>query len=127
MLDKARGKLQHLPDETQQRATFLQADGTQAAQAKKAKLYDAVLCHGVLGYLKDPEPLVNALCRRTKPGGIVSIMSGNANTSAVRPALERRWADALAAFDTTEEIGVLGVPTRGDTVEHLSGLLTNQG
>jgi hypothetical protein len=33
----------------------------------------------------------------------------------VRPALERRWEDALAAFDATGEIGVLGVPTRADT------------
>jgi hypothetical protein len=54
-------------------------------------------------------------------------MSGNANTAAVRPALEQRWADALAGFDAVEEIGVLGVPTRGDTVEHLSGLLSSHG
>ena len=31
--------------------------------------------------------------------GVVSIITGNANAMAVRPALERRWDDALASFD----------------------------
>ncbi len=53
-------------------------------------------------------------------GGVVSIMTGNAKASAVRPALERRWDDALASFDARTEIGVLGVPGRADTVEELS-------
>lgn len=54
-------------------------------------------------------------------------MAGNANAMAVRPALERRWDDALAAFDATTEVGVLGVPTRAATVEELGGLLRGRG
>ena len=54
-------------------------------------------------------------------------MALNAHTLAVRPALERRWADALAAFDASAEIGVLGTPTRADTVERLSQLLRQGG
>ncbi|MFI6829101.1 hypothetical protein ACIBG5_18490 [Kribbella sp. NPDC050241] len=53
-------------------------------------------------------------------------MAGNANTSAVRPAMERRWGDALAAFDATEEIGVLGLLTRAHTVEQLTDLLRSR-
>ena len=64
--------------------------------------------------------MVEQLCRCAATGGLVSIMAGNAKAMAVRPALERRWDDALASFDATEEIGVLGVPTRADTVEELS-------
>ncbi len=67
--------------------------------------------------------MVNALCRCAAPGGVVSIMALNARTLAVRPAIDRRWSDALAAFDAADEVGVLGARTRGDTVEHLSGLL----
>ena len=81
----------------------------------------------MLGYLEQLEPLVAQLCRCAAAGGVVSIMTGNARTMAVRPALERRWEDALAAFDATREIGVLGVPTRADTVEHLGELMTGQG
>ncbi len=127
MLDKARQRLQRLPAEARRRVTLLQADGEKAAEAVEGRRFAAVLCHGVLGYLEQPEPMVEQLCRCAAAGGVVSIMSGNAKTGAVRPALERRWDDALAAFDATREVGVLGVPARGDTVEHLSELLQGQG
>jgi hypothetical protein len=54
-------------------------------------------------------------------------MTGNAKAMGVRPALERRWDDALASFDATTEVGVLGVQGRGDTVDGLSELLQTQG
>ena len=127
MLDKARQRLQRLPGEAQRRVTLLQADGENADEAVKGRRFAAVLCHGVLGYLEQPEPLVDQLCRCAAAGGIVSIMTGNAKAMAVRPALERRWDDALASFDARTEIGVLGVPGRADTVEELSELLQSRG
>jgi SAM-dependent methyltransferase len=103
--------------------TLLRADGENADAAVDGRRFDAVLCHGVLGYQARPEPIVGQLCRCAAPGGIVSIMTGNAKAMAVRPALERRWEDALASFDATTEIGVLGVQGRADTVEGLSELM----
>lgn len=123
MLDKARQRLARLPGEAQRRVTLVEGDGENAYEAAAGRGFDAVLCHGVLGYLDDPEPLVGQLCRCAAPGGIVSIMTGNATTSVVRPALERRWEDALASFDARTEIGVLGVPGRADTVEELGELM----
>ena len=107
--------------------TFVEADGENADEAVQGRRFAAVLCHGVLGYLEQPEPIVDQLCRCAAAGGIVSIMAGNANAMAVRPALERRWDDALAAFDSRSEIGVLGVPGRAYTVEELSELLRRRG
>jgi S-adenosylmethionine-dependent methyltransferase len=127
MLDKARQRLERLPAEVQRRVTLLQADGENADDAVQGRRFAAVLCHGVLGYLEQPEPLVDQLCRCAAAGGVVSIMTGNAKTMAVRPALERRWDDALAAFDATREVGVLGVPGRADTVEELSELMQSRG
>lgn len=127
MLDKADQRLRRLPDEARRRVTLLRGDGENAGEAVGGRLFDVVLCHGVLGYLEDPEPVVTQLCRCAAAGGVVSIMAGNAATMAVRPALERRWEDALAAFDSTREVGVLGLPTRADTVEGLSELMRNQG
>lgn len=46
------------------------------------------------------------------PGGLLSLVFKNADALAMRPALEGRWADALAAFDAAEDVGGLGVPTR---------------
>jgi SAM-dependent methyltransferase len=127
MLGKARQRLERLPEEAQRRVTLLESDGEHAEEAVQGRRFDAVLCHGVLGYLEDPEPLIDQLCRCAASGGLVSIMAGNANAAAVRPALERRWNDALVSFDGRTEIGVLGLPTRADTVEELSDRLQTRG
>jgi SAM-dependent methyltransferase len=119
MLAKARARL---PAEIKDRVTFVHASGENAAGAVDDR-FDAVLCHGVLGYLDDPEPLVAQLCECAAPGGLVSVMTANAHATVIRPAMERRWDDALAAFDSRTEIGVLGVPGRADTVEEISSLL----
>ncbi len=127
MLDKAQQRLQRLPAEARRRVTLVRADGEHADEAVDGRCFTAVLCHGVLGYLEQPAPLVSQLCRRAAVGGIVSIMTGNAKAMAVRPALERRWDDALASFDARTEAGVLGVPDRADTVEELSELMRGGG
>ncbi len=127
MLDKARQRLGRLPGETRQRVTLLEGDGEHAHDAVAGRKFGAVLCHGVLGYLEQPEPVLDQLCRCALAGGVVSIMAGNADAAAVRPALERRWDDALASFDTRTEVGVLGLTTRADTVEELSELVRSRG
>ena len=127
MLDKAQRRLRRLPNEVQRRVTFLEATGESAEEAVMGERFAAVLCHGVLGYVEEPVPVVGQLCRCTAAGGIVSIMTGNAKAGAVRPALERRWDDALASFDARTEIGVLGVAGRADTVEELSEILWSRG
>jgi S-adenosylmethionine-dependent methyltransferase len=123
MLDKAQQRLRRLTAEAQRRVTLLRADGENADEAVHGRRFAAVLCHGVLGYLEQPERLVDQLCRCAAAGGIVSIMTGNAKATAVQPALERRWDDALASFDARTGIGVLGLPGRADTVEELSELV----
>jgi S-adenosylmethionine-dependent methyltransferase len=127
MLDKARQRLERLPAEAQRRVRLVQADGENADDAVDGRHFDAVLCHGVLGYLEQPEPLIDQLCQCAAAGGLVSIMTGNANAGAVRPALERRWDDALASFDERSGIGVLGLPGRADTVEELGELVRSRG
>jgi SAM-dependent methyltransferase len=127
MLDRARERLAVLPAEAQQRMGLLEGDGLHAFEAVGGRRFDGVLCHGVIGYLDEPGPLVDQLCRCAADGGVVSIMTGNAKTMAVRPALEQRWDEALASFDTASGIGVLGVQGRADTVEELSELLEDRG
>ena len=127
MLDKAQQRLQRLPAQAQRRVTLVQADGEDADEAVDGRRFAAVLCHGVLGYIEQPEPLVNQLCQCAATGGLVSIMTGNAKAMAVQPALERRWDDALASFDARAGIGVLGLPGRADTVEEVSELMRRGG
>ncbi|MBE7189993.1 bifunctional 2-polyprenyl-6-hydroxyphenol methylase/3-demethylubiquinol 3-O-methyltransferase UbiG, partial [Jatrophihabitans endophyticus] len=127
MLAKAEQRLAAEPADVRARVTLLQADGESAVRATDGRRFAAVLCHGVLMYQPSPEPLLDALCACVEPGGLVSVMALNAATMAVRPALDHRWDDALTAFDATDEVGVLGTPTRGDTVDDLSRLLAARG
>lgn len=123
MLAKATQRLAAEPDQVQRRVRLIQAAGENAPKAVDGERFNAVLCHGVLMYLAQPDPMVDSLCRCLSPGGLISIMALNAQTLALRPALERRWNDALAAFDASGELGVLGAKTRADTVDGLSELL----
>jgi SAM-dependent methyltransferase len=127
MLDKARERLGRLPDEVRRRVTLEQADAEHADEALHGRRFAAVLCHGVLGYIEQPAPFVAQLCRLAAAGGLVSIMTGNAKATAVQPALEQRWEDALAAFDATTGTSMLGVRGRADTVEGVSELLRSSG
>lgn len=127
MLDKARARLAQLPEEVRRRVTLVEAPGEGAGEAVGGRLFDAVLCHGVLGYVEEPGALIDQLCACAAEGGLVSIMTGNAKATAVQPAMERRWADALAAFDTRTGIGVLGARARADTVEEVSDMLRRRG
>ena len=56
VLARARTRLERLPAEVQDRVAFVHAAGEDAAGR-----FDAVLCHGVLGYLDSPDPLVAQL------------------------------------------------------------------
>jgi S-adenosylmethionine-dependent methyltransferase len=123
MLEKAEQRLASESAAVRGSVRLVHAEGEAAGQATGGRLFDAVLCHGVLMYLDQPDTLVASLCRCLAPNGLVSLMALNARALAIRPALLRRWSDALAAFDSGGERGVLGVDTRADTVEGLSELL----
>jgi S-adenosylmethionine-dependent methyltransferase len=98
-----------------------------ADAAVGGRRFAAVLCHGVLRVPR----AAGAACRpavpvrRSRRRGLDH--DGQRKASAERPALERRWDDALAAFDARTEIGVLGVAGRADTVEELNKLIRSRG
>jgi S-adenosylmethionine-dependent methyltransferase len=114
------------------RVRMVQAAGEDAPAALAGERFAGVLCHGVFMYLDDPQPMVDALCALTAPGGIVSIAAKNIDAMAVRPALEGDWAAALAVLDQTNadrgyQINGLGVRTRGDDIEALGSMLRARG
>ena len=127
MLERAERLFANDVPGVRQRVTLLQGGGEDAATLVGERAFDGVLCHGVVMYLADPAPLIASLSACARSGGVVSLVALNAQTMAVRPALERRWSDAVSGFDARHERGVLGVDTRADTVEELSGLLQDGG
>jgi SAM-dependent methyltransferase len=127
MLTKAEQRVAGEDPDVARRIRLVEARGEEALGALSGEVFGGVMCHGVLMYLDDPEPLVSVLCRLCQPGGVLSIVAKNVKVLASRPALQEDWAGALAAFDSSRQINGLGVDTRGDSVEALSALLSDHG
>jgi len=106
---------------------LVEATGEHSPAALNGEHFRAVLCHGVLMYLNDPAPMIDALCALAGRGAGISIVAKNIEAMAVRPALAGDWAAALCAFDSDHQINGLGVDTRGDDLETLSADLINRG
>jgi S-adenosylmethionine-dependent methyltransferase len=127
MLAQAEARLGAEGNAVAGRVRLVQASAETARSALGAECFDGVLCHGVIMYVDDPRPFIEALADLAEPGGVLSLVAKNARCLAVRPALEGRWSDALAALDADRQVNGLGLDTRGDTVEQLSALLAEYG
>ena len=126
MLERAENQLHSEAGEVAERIRLVVATGEDAPAALDGQQFGAVLCHGVVMYLDDPEPMVDALCRLAAPGGWVSIVAKNVEVLAARYAHQGDWAGALAAFDHDHQVNGLGLETRGDHVGGLSALLAER-
>jgi SAM-dependent methyltransferase len=132
MLARARERLAGEPAEVAGRVRLVEATAEQARAALDSMglvgvRFAGVLCHGVIMYLNDPEPLVAALAGLAERGGIVSLVAKNTAALVTRPALAGDWARALASFDTDRQVNGLGLDTRADTVEGLTALMARHG
>lgn len=120
MLDRAGVRLTTHDKATRGRVELVRADANSCAELYAGDEFDAALCQGVVMYLPSSEPVIQALAKLVKPGGIVSLIAKNAEALAMRPALEGRYADAVRAFAANSDLGGVGIVTRGDTLDSLS-------
>jgi len=127
MLARAEALLDRESSDVVARVKLVRASAHEAPGLLGESAFDAVLCHGVMMYVEDPVTFVHCLARLASPGAVVSIVTKNAASLAVRPALEGRWREAMDAFDGVRQINGLGVDTRADTVEELSRSMRRAG
>ena len=127
MLARAAAQLDLEAPEVAARVVLVEGPGESATELVGEARFAGVLCHGVVMYLEDPEPMIASLCRLADPTGVVSIVAKNAHALAMRPAYERDWSAVLAAFDADHQVNGLGLTTRGDTVEDLTDRLRRHG
>lgn len=120
MLAEAHRRLESEAEAVRRRIRLVEHAGEDAPGIFGKSSFDAALCHGVLMYLNDPRPMVRTLALVVRPGGVVSVLAKNAAALAMRPALEGRYADALASLGADRDLGRLGVVTRGNTIEGLA-------
>ena len=89
--------------------------------------YPAVLCHGVLMYLLDPEPVPRVIAALTAPAGLVSLLVRNGDALAMRPGLSGDWAACRSAFGSDRYENRIGVSARADRLADLTGRLACHG
>ncbi len=89
--------------------------------------FPAVLCHGVLMYAEDPEPVLSALAALTGPGGVVSLLVRNGDALAMRPGLLGDWAACAEAFGSDRYANRIGVSARADRRADLADRLAGHG
>ncbi|SEN70996.1 class I SAM-dependent methyltransferase [Actinacidiphila rubida] len=111
------------PPEVRERFTVVHGDGRETGRHFDPACFDVVLCHGVLMYLPDPEPVLAGLARVLAPGGMLSLLVRNGDALAMRPALLGDWEQAVAAFGTAAYTNRLGLATRADRRADLTATL----
>ncbi|AWT47545.1 MULTISPECIES: class I SAM-dependent methyltransferase [Streptomyces] len=127
MIAAARAALAGEPEGIRERMRIMEGDGRETGVHFLPGSFDVVLCHGVLMYVEDPDPLLAGLARVLAPGGLLSLLVRNGDALAMRPGLSGDWAGALAAFDTTAYRNRLGLDVRADRREALTATLAGIG
>lgn len=119
-LGAAQAALAAEPAEVRERVRLLSGDGHQCGRWFGPRSFDVVLCHGLLMYLPDPDPMLASLARMLAPGGLLSLLVRNADALAMRPGLTGDWRTALGSFDSPRYTNGLGLPARADRLADLT-------
>lgn len=127
MIATARDALAGQPEGIRERMRIVEGDGRDTGVHFLPGSFDVVLCHGVLMYVEEPDPLLAGLARMLAPGGLLSLVVRNGDALAMRPGLHGDWASALAAFDTTNYRNRLGLDVRADRLATLTAKLAGIG
>ncbi|KQX79378.1 methyltransferase [Streptomyces sp. Root55] len=123
MLRAARESLEGEPEGIRERMRLIEGDGRDTGVHFLPGSFDVVLCHGVLMYVPEPDPMLAGLARMLAPGGLLSLLVRNADALAMRPGTAGDFAGALAAFDTDTYTNRLGLDVRADRLDALTATL----
>ncbi|WP_405393251.1 methyltransferase domain-containing protein [Streptomyces sp. NBC_01102] len=123
MLRTAREALAGEPEGIRERMRFIEGDGRDTGVHFLPGSFDVVLCHGVLMYVPEPDPMLAGLARMLAPGGLLSLLVRNADALAMRPGTAGDFAGALKAFDTDTYTNRLGLKVRADRLDALTATL----
>ncbi|MFF4208230.1 class I SAM-dependent methyltransferase [Streptomyces sp. NPDC001796] len=127
MIAVAREALSGEPEGIRERMRIIEGDGRDTGVHFLPGSFDVVLCHGVLMYVEEPDPLLAGMARMLAPGGLLSLLVRNGDALAMRPGLSGDWAAALAAFGTVSYTNRLGLEVRADRLEALTATLAGIG
>lgn len=90
--------------------------------------FDVVCCHGVLMYLPELETSIRRLVSLVRRGGIMSVLTRNRASIAMRAGMTKDWAAAISGFDEKHYNNRLGIKdVRADDPEEVIESLRKNG
>ena len=114
------------PPEVQARVRLVHGAG-EAVPDIASGAFDVIVCHGVLPYLDDINPMLGALSRVAARRATLSLLVRNGFAMAMRDGLQGHWGDASAAFGSLDYVNRLGLTARAHTPEQLDHALHPYG
>jgi S-adenosylmethionine-dependent methyltransferase len=126
LVDRFAAALSRQPAEVRERIRLVHG-AVEAAPDVVGGPFDLVLCHGVLMYVDDPEPMLRALSTVAGKGAMMSLLVRNGLAPAMRDGLRGNWAAALAAFSTRDYVNRLGLRAHAHDPAKIDGALERLG
>lgn len=111
------------------RVTIIESDVAKLADRLDGARQDVVLCHNLLPYVTDVAGTLQICLDALRPGGLLSIICGNAYSEPLRVAVrEQDPSGALEALDSPVRMTkTFGAPMMPRTADEISAHLTNLG
>ena len=110
------------PAEVQSRVRLIQGPGEAATELVDGP-FGLVMCHGVLMYLDDINPMLAALSAVAGERATLSLLVRNGLAMAMRDGLRGDYPAALRAFDTRQYTNRLGLRAQAHTPDVLDRAL----
>lgn len=122
LLERFRSSLADETPEVRERVKLVEGAGEHAPDLVSGP-FDVVCCHGLLMYLSDPWPLLEAITALAGPGARLSPLVRNGLALAMRPGLLGHAEQALEAFEGRSYTNRLGVRAVAHTPDEVDTLL----
>lgn len=86
--------------------------------------FDIACCHGVIKFENDPIPILSSLVNLVKKRGIISVLSLNTDSIAMRSGLQQKWREARLSIEQNRQMGNQYLPIREYSRKEVSHILT---
>ena len=91
------------------------------------KDFDLACCHSVLMYEKNPVPMLLSLVNLVRRGGLISVLSINAEAIAMRSGLQGKWQETIASLEADKDMDSQYLPSYDHSREEITTILKASG
>jgi S-adenosylmethionine-dependent methyltransferase len=127
MLTIAEKKLAYESEVVRSRIKLVLGDGEDSVKLVGTN-FDLACCHSVLMYEEDPAPMLSNLINLVHQDGLISVLSLNTESMAMRSGLQGRWKEAIMNLEVDSQIEEdKYLPSYDHSREYITEILSGAG